>query len=116
MTTNVIRCLTLAFGTLAAVQVFALAGDRTLSGVITSPTGSRIPTARLSITNIATDDTKSVTVKRDGSYVVRKLLPGTYEITVSAPGFADVHAKVVISPDAKPVVNLVMEPGGTAEA
>ncbi len=116
MTPNVIRCLALAIGILAAVQAFAQAGDRTLSGVITSPTGSRIATARLSIKNIANGSTESVTVKRDASYVVRNLLPGTYEITVSAPGFADLHTTVAISADGKPVVNLVMQAGSTAEA
>jgi len=52
-------------------------------------------------------------LKRDGSYVVRKLQPGTYEITVSARGFSDAHATVAISVDGKPVVNLVMQPAST---
>src|SRR5258708_30850899 len=116
MTTNVIRCLALAIGILSAVQAFAQAEDRSLSGVITSPTGSRIPTARFSIKNVANGDTRSVTVKPDGFYVVRSLLPGTYEITVSAPGFGDVHATVAISADGKPVVNLAMQPMGAAAA
>src|SRR5712692_276592 len=116
MTTNAIRCLALAIGILAVVQPFAQAGDRTVSGAITSPSGSRIATARLSIKSIANGDTKSVNVKGDGSYVIRNLLPGTYEITVSAPGFADAHTTVAISADGKPVVNLVMQPESAAEA
>ena len=116
MTTNAIRCLALAIGILAVVQPFAQAGDRTVSGAITSPSGSRIATARLSIKSIANGDTKSVNVKGDGSYVIRNLLPGTYEITVSAPGFADAHTTVAISADGKPVVNLVMQPASSAEA
>ena len=116
MTTNAIRCLALAIGILAVVQAFAQAGDRTVSGAITSPNGSRIATARLSIKSIANGDTKSVNVKGDGSYVIRNLLPGTYEITVSAPGFADAHTTVAISADGKPVVNLVMQPASSAEA
>src|SRR5713226_3247153 len=116
MTTNAIRCLALAIGILAVVQPFAQAGDRTVSGAITSPSGSRIATARLSIKSIANGDTKSVNVKGDGSYVIRNLLPGTYEITVSAPGFADAHTTVAISADSKPVVNLVMQPASSAEA
>src|SRR5216683_2593983 len=116
MTTNAIRCLALAIGILAVVQAFAQAGDRTVSGAITSPSGSRIATARLSIKSIANGDTKSVNVKGDGSYVIRNLLPGTYEITVSAPGFADAHTTVAISADGKPVVNLVMQPASSAEA
>ena len=116
MTSDLIRCLTLAIGFLAAVQAFAQAADRTLSGTITSPTGSRVTTARISIRNIANGNTKSVSVKRNGSYVARKLLPGTYEITVSARGFSDAHTTVAINADSKPVVNLVMEPVNTAGA
>jgi hypothetical protein len=103
-------------GILAAVQAFAQAGDRTLSGAITSATGSRITNAHLSIKNSANGDTNSLTVKRDGSYMVRNLLPGTYEITASASGFADVRTTVAISADGKPVVNLVMQAGGTVAA
>src|SRR2546426_644522 len=116
MTANLIRWLALALGVLAAVPAFAQAADRTLSGAVTSPTGSRIATARLSIKNIANGDTKSVSVKRDGSYVIRNLLPGTYEITVSARGFADAHTTVAISADGKPVVNLVLQASSTREA
>ncbi len=106
----------MAIGILAAVQVFAQVGSRTLSGTITSPDGSRITTARLSIKNIANGDTKSVSVKRDGSYAIRNLLPGTYEITASARHFADTRTTVVISADGKAVVNLVMQAASSAEA
>src|SRR3989454_8286211 len=116
MTTNAIRCLALAIGILAVVQAFAQAGDRTLSGAITSPSGSRIATARLSIKNIANGSTESVTVKRDASYVVRNLLPGTYEIMVSAPGFAELHKTVAVRGDGDQVVNLVLQAGSTAQA
>src|SRR5256712_10383896 len=116
MTTNLIRFLALAISVLAAVPTLAQAADCTLSGAVTSPTGSRIATAHLSIKNIANGDTNSVTVERDGSYLIRNLLPGTYEITVSAPGFADGHTTVAISADGKPVVNLVMQAVSSAEA
>ncbi|PYK95844.1 MAG: hypothetical protein DME36_00510 [Verrucomicrobia bacterium] len=110
MKTRVTRCLALAIGLLAAVQVFAQVGSRTLSGTITSPDGSRITTSRLSIKNIANGDTKSVSAKHDGSYVIRNLLPGSYEITVSARGFADIHTTVTLGADGNPVMNLVMQP------
>src|SRR5258708_29131228 len=108
--------LALGSGLPSAVPALAPAEDRALSGVSTSPTGSRSPSARFSIKNVANGDTRSVTVKPDGFYVVRSLLPGTYEITVSAPGFGDVHATVAISADGKPVANLAMQPMGAAAA
>jgi hypothetical protein len=57
-----------------------------------------------------------VTVNGDGTYVVANILPGAYEITASAQGFADVHSTVQITADGTPVVNLVMEVGNKAEA
>jgi len=73
--------VTLAIGILAAVQVFAQVGSRTLTGTITSPDDSGITTAHASIKSIANGDTKSVNTTRDGSYVISDLQPGTYEIT-----------------------------------
>src|SRR5207245_9917465 len=58
----------------------------------------------------ANGDTKSVSAKHDGSYVIRNLLPGSYEITVSARGFADIHTTVTLGADGNPVMNLVMQP------
>src|SRR2546425_938963 len=116
MKTNVIGCSALTIGLLVAVQAFAQAGDCTVSGKISFSSSSRITTASLSIKNIANGDTKSVSMKRDGSYVVRQLLPGTYEITVSAPGFDDSRSTVTIGVNDKPVVNLVLEPASTAAA
>src|SRR5260370_19745971 len=115
MTTNMTRYLVLAIGILGSVQAIAQAGDRTLSGVITSPTGSPITIARLSIKNAANGDTKSVTVKSDGSYIVDNLPPGTYEITVSATRFADAHSTVAISSGGKRAENFVMRPGVAVE-
>src|SRR5207245_2333795 len=88
MKTNVIGCSALTIGLLVAVQAFAQAGDRTVSGTISSSSSSRITTARLSIKNIANGDTKSVSMKRDGSYVVRQLLPGVATARTQASGQA----------------------------
>jgi hypothetical protein len=35
-------------------------------------------------------------MREDGSFTLRNLPPGTYEITASAPGFADVRTTVTI--------------------
>jgi hypothetical protein len=98
------------------VQVQAQVQERTLSVRITSPSGNPITNARLAIKNSTNNDIKFVTANSDGTYLVSNLLPGTYEITASAPEFADAHATVVISAGGNPVVNLVMRAGGTAGA
>jgi len=114
MTMGMIRYLPLAVGFLAAIQAFAQAGDLTLSGRVTSPSGTPVVNAQLVLKNTANSDTRSAVVNSEGTYLVANLLPGTYEITASAQGFEDVHATVAISPDGKPVVNLVMRASNTA--
>lgn len=111
-----IRYLPFAVGFLAAIHAFAQAGDRTLSGRVTSPSGAAVANARLVLKNTANSDTRSAMVTSEGTYFVANLLPGTYEITVAAEGFEAAHATVAISPDGNPVVNLVMRAGNPAAA
>ncbi len=113
---SILVSLAFSIGILGRIQVQAQLRDRTLSGRVTSPSGAPVPNARLVLKNTRSSDIRSVTVNSDGTYLVAKLSPGTYEITASAQGFADVHTTVAISADGKPVVNLVMQPGGAAEA
>ena len=90
--------------------------DGSLSGRVTSQSGTPIANARLVVKNSANSDTRSVTANSDGTYSVADLLPGNYEITASAPGFEDAHATMTVNPDSKPVMNLVMRAASTAEA
>ncbi len=108
--------LVFLIGILQCIQVEAQLGEGTLSGRVTSPSGTPVANARLAIKSSTSSDTRSVTANNDGTYLIGKLAPGTYEITASAQGFADAHATVAISADGKPVVNLVMQPGSTAAA
>ena len=61
-----------------------------LSGTVTDPSGALIPNAQISIKNTATGVARAVTTDTAGFYTAPNLLPGTYEITASAPGFATV--------------------------
>src|SRR5258708_9706109 len=101
---------------LGCFPVQAQIRDRSLSGRITSPSGVPVANAQLVLKTSASSDTKSVTVNSDGTYLFGNLLPDTYEITASAQGFEDAHATVAISPDGKPVVNLVMRAANSAVA
>lgn len=81
----------------------------TMSGTVVSKAGSRVPNARLSIKNVATGETKMVAANQDGSFVLDNLLPTTYEITVSAPGFAEWKTTMTIREGANPLANIVLE-------
>ena len=58
-----------------------------LSGSITDPSGSAIPNATVQIANSATKQTRSTKPDQQGRFVFTELLPGTFVLTVDAPGF-----------------------------
>src|SRR5205085_8696731 len=60
----------------------------TLSGTLTGPSGAVVPNAKISIRNTATNIARDLTTDAAGFYTAPNLLPGTYEVTVSASGFA----------------------------
>jgi hypothetical protein len=97
------------------IQAQAQIRNRNVSGSVTSSSGTPVAAARLVLKNSANSDTRSTTANSDGTYLIENLLPGTYELTASAQGFADARATVTISSDGSAVVNLVMQ-AGTAEA
>jgi len=75
--------MTLPFGGPALAQVTGA----TLSGTITDPSGAALSGAEVSIKNISTKITRIALTDKQGLYTAPNLLPGSYEITVTAPGF-----------------------------
>src|SRR5216683_1790379 len=59
----------------------------TLSGTITDPTGRAVAQAQIVIKNVATGVERTITTNADGFYTAVNLLPGDYQVTISATGF-----------------------------
>ena len=80
-------CQSLLIVVLAATAAIAQTNDGTVSGTVTDPTGAAVPNATVTIHNIAngTDQTEKTTA--EGYYRLAQVLPGYYNLTVSAPGF-----------------------------
>ena len=57
------------------------------SGTVTDPSGAAVPNAKITVSNQATGLSVSATSNATGSYSIPELPPGTYKITVEAPGF-----------------------------
>src|SRR6202048_3345429 len=88
----------------------------TLSGVISDTTGAGIPNTAVSIKNLTTGVIREVTTDADGCYTAPNLLPGGYEITVTATGFATIVQKgITLTVGATPVLNLSMRVGRVNE-
>src|SRR5207245_2108226 len=58
-----------------------------LTGRITDPTGAVLPGVSVTVTSIATNQTRTVVSAEDGVYRVSLLDPGAYRVRFSAPGF-----------------------------
>src|SRR5215471_8726548 len=59
-----------------------------LEGAITDSTGARIPGATVTARDVSTHQAREVTTNGEGIFRIQELAPGTYEISVSQPGFA----------------------------
>ena len=60
----------------------------TLTGTVTDPSGATVPGAQISVKNNATGVMREVTSDSSGFYTVPNVIPGNYEVTVSAQGFS----------------------------
>jgi hypothetical protein len=59
----------------------------TISGTVTDSSGAVVPQAAVTATNVETNVATKVTTNENGVYTLPFLLPGSYRVTASAPGF-----------------------------
>src|SRR5262249_15367182 len=81
----VLLCLALAgFCTSLIAQT---TGACTITGTVTDPTGSVVPSASVVVKNVATGAELPLATSAAGIYSAPFLQPGSYEITVNKQGF-----------------------------
>ncbi len=66
----------------------ALGSAGTVGGVVVDPNGAVIPNASVTIANAVTGYKRTVNTESDGSFRFNDVPPNTYQLTVSATGFA----------------------------
>lgn len=87
-----------------------------LRGTVTDPSGSAIHGARVTIVNSSTNFSRQTESTGDGSYVFVEVLPGTYNLTVEAPGFSRLEEKgVELRVELPATVNLQLKVGAAQE-
>src|ERR1700737_3456672 len=97
-------------------QAYAQVSGATLTGTVKDPSGSFIPDAQVSITDVATSVTRSVSSNGAGLYIAPNLLPATYEVRISAMGFRTAIQKgITLTVGAQQVLDFTMQVGQMAQ-
>jgi hypothetical protein len=104
--------LGLTFGIYSSGPVHAQVAGATLSGLIANDSDTPLTNAKVSIKNVVTGVVRTSKTDKYGQYTAPNLLPGTYEITASAPGYAtSVQHDVMLPVGATQTVNLTLKKG-----
>jgi Carboxypeptidase regulatory-like domain/TonB dependent receptor-like, beta-barrel/TonB-dependent Receptor Plug Domain len=107
-----ILALGLVLGITSVCPVYGQVAGATLSGQVTDASGAVIPHAQVSIKNTATGVTRDVTTDTAGFYSVPNLLPGSYDVSTSAPGFStQVQTGIILTVGAQQVLNASLQVG-----
>src|SRR5262245_44615946 len=80
-----------------SLPAFAQNPTGSIRGVVTDPQGALVTNASVTVKNKATGEVRSANTGGDGIYLVANLLPGEYEISVAAEGFATTNLTVTVS-------------------
>src|ERR1044071_3745277 len=88
----------------------------TIVGQVTDATGAVVPGANVSLIDRSTGTTKTMTTNDAGRYVYVNVNPGTYDITVTKPGFAQAKfSQQAVSIGGQLTLNAVLKVGGASE-
>src|SRR5258707_7858645 len=93
-----------------AIPIYAQVAGATLSGTVKDSSGAFIPNAQVVITDVATGVTRTVSPGGAGLYTAPNLLPGTYEIRVTATGFRTAVQKgITLTVGGQQVVDITLQ-------
>src|ERR1700737_486843 len=100
------------FSTVAAL---AQIDTGSIVGAVRDPSGADVPKATITVTNTATGVAVTTQTNSAGEYQVTALIPGTYAVKVSAPGFASQMTNgVEIHVQSRPSIDFNLKVGDVA--
>jgi hypothetical protein len=106
----------LAISIFMAGQARAQVSGAMLTGTVTDSSGAVIPNAQVSITDVATGVTSNVSTSGVGLYTAPNLLPGNYEVRVTAPGFStQVRTGITLTVGAQQALYITMQVGQVSQ-
>lgn len=78
----------LACAVILATSLLGQTGTSAISGIVTDQQGKAVPGAKVTLTNIATNASRSTQSTGTGAYVFDLITPGDYRLEIDAKGFS----------------------------
>jgi hypothetical protein len=101
---------------MAPLPLHAQVTGATISGTIIDATGGVIAGAEVTVTNTATGIIRSTMADSAGFYTVPNLIPGPYQVKVSAKGFTTaIQSNLTLAVGAQQSLNIPMKVGETSQ-
>jgi hypothetical protein len=106
----------LAWVIVTPATIQAQVAGASLAGTVNDTSGAPLVGAKVAIENLATGVSRDTTTDASGFYTAPNLLPGTYEIAISAPGFAtEVRKGITLTVGGQSTINFTMRVGTVNE-
>jgi Carboxypeptidase regulatory-like domain/TonB dependent receptor len=86
-----------------------------LRGIVEDPSGAVVQSAKIVVHASGSSLERQAMTEERGEFRIDDLIPGTYEITVAAPGFAEAHAEVTVSVSSVREINVTLKPATAGE-
>jgi hypothetical protein len=104
---------------IAVFACFSVSGQTVngrINGTVSDSSGAVVPSAAVTITNTATNATRTAVTDDGGFYTVTNLPVGTYTVTVERNGFKKANqAGNVLTADQRLTINITLEAGNVTE-
>src|SRR5450755_4535509 len=102
---------------LAATMLLAQTFTAGITGTVTDSAGASVAGAAVEIINTGTQETRQASSDAAGLFTVQQLLPGTYSVSVTAPGFKKfIKANITLVGNQTAEVNAQLSVGDTTQS
>jgi len=97
---------------ISAPVALAQADLGSVAGIVTDTSGAVVPNAQVKVTNLETSAVHTAVTNGKGEYNITQLLPATYSLTVTAPGFAPAKQNVSVTVGSQNTANVKLAVSG----
>jgi hypothetical protein len=101
---------------LAPALLAQTAGEGSIQGTVTDPSGAVVAQAKVSALDVATGVTTAATTTANGFFLISPLLPGNYAVTVTASGFRQFRQEnLVVTAMNAATLNVALQVGAATQ-